>query len=453
MPYISHSPEDIKAMLAEIGLKDLEDLWSSIPDHIRLKSRLELPDPVSDLELEKELGAMAGQNKDLSNSLCFLGGGYYHHYLPRVIDYLVSKGEFATAYTPYQPEISQGTLQAMFEFQTMICELTGMEVANASMYDGASATAEAVLMAARIRPKNDSGPILVSRALHPHYRRVIETYLRHSGRQIITLEYTGSGFTDLEQVKEKSRGALCIVAGQPNYFGALEPLQEIQSLIDPQQTAFIVVVPEALSLGLLKPPGEFAADIVCGEGMSLGIPPGFGGPGLGFFAARQRDVRRMPGRIAGETKDKEGRTGFVLTLATREQHIRRARATSNICTNQGLMALCATIYLSLLGKNGFTRLARLNLSKAEYLKKGLKASGSVDLPFSAPTFNEFIVDLGTDPEPILARLSEQGILAGVPLAHHYPELDRHILVTATEMVSKDDMDQYVDKLVSACRGA
>jgi glycine dehydrogenase subunit 1 len=375
----------------------------------------------------------------------FLGAGAYHHFIPSVVSSLISRSEFYTAYTPYQPEISQGTLQAIFEYQTLMCQLTGMEVSNASLYDGASSLAEAVLMANRITKKKK---VLLSQAIHPEYRRVIQTYIDPEQQEIVLIPYQkDEGRTDekiLSNLLEEDVGA--VVVQSPNFFGVIEDLQPVGKRVHNIGGLLIVGFSEPIAYGILRPPGEMGADIVAGEGQSLGIPTSFGGPYLGIFTTQERFVRNMPGRLVGETIDLEGKRGFVLTLATREQHIRRERATSNICTNEGLCALMATIFLSCLGKEGLKELAMMNLSKAEYAKKAVSGIGGSRLAFSAPTFNEFVLQTKGDPEEILKNLEKERILGGLLLKKFYPELDRHLLVTVTEMNEREEIDRWVEAL-------
>ena len=445
MLFHPQSEADIRAMLEAIGVKDIEELWAQVPARLRLGRDLELGPPLSEAVVEREMLAQAEANRDLKHTLCFLGAGTYFHHVPNLVPALLSRGEFLTAYTPYQAEVSQGTLQAMFEFQTLIVELTGMEVANASMYDGAEATAEAVLMAGRMRPKNTNGPVLVSQALNPAYRATVETYLRHSGREIKTIPLNPDGATDLDRLRAELPGALCLVAQSPNFLGCIEDWPAIMAAVKDSDLVRIAVVTEALSLALLKPPGHCSADIVGGSGQSFGIPPALGGPHLGFLAGRDADVRRMPGRLVGQTADQEGRRGFVLTLSTREQHIRREKATSNICTNHGLMALAATIYLARQGGHGLLRLAKQNHELAERLKQKLAAAGFKPR-FSAPGFNEFTIELGADAQTVAERLAGKGILAGLPLGRFFPELSTCLLIAVTEMLSETDLDQLVAAL-------
>jgi len=442
--YSPHTDQEIKEMLLEIGAKSIEELFRQIPEDARLKKDLNLPAGIPEPKVEAELRRLSGKNQACSDLLCFAGGGVYRHYVPKAVDYLLSRSEFSTAYTPYQPEASQGTLQAIFEFQTMIAELTGMEVANASMYDGGEAVAEAVLMSQRVS-KNPDGSILVSEGLHPHYRRVIETYTRHLEFPKKTIPLTSNGQLDLDALKKIDDG-YCLVVQHPNYFGCLEQMDELAGLVKEKGWILVVAVVEALSMALLEPPGNFGAGIVAGEAQSFGIHPGFGGPLLGFFASKMDWVRKMPGRLVGETRDAEGRRGFVLTLATREQHIRRAKATSNICTNHSLMALAATIYLSLLGKQGLVKLAKINLERAHYLREKIRASKNLKLYFSAPVFNEMTLKLGRDAEEVVKELAKEKILAGVPLKHHFPQMQDALLITVTEMNDEEQIDLLVDKL-------
>jgi len=421
--YSPHTEDEIRQMLSAIGLSSLEELFRAIPDKFRLKAGLNLPEGKPEPEVEQEIKSLAEQNLPCGRVKCFAGGGVYHHYVPRVVEYLASRSEFSTAYTPYQPEASQGTLQAIFEFQTMICELSGMEVANASMYDGGEACAEAVLMALRVAGK-EGGKILLSSALHPHYQRIIRTYTAHLDHPIELIPVSASGELDLEKLKSVQH---------PNYFGVLEQMPEIQKICQEKELILIVVVCEGLSLAILEPPGKFGAGIVCGEAQSFGIRPSFGGPLLGFFASKMDWVRRMPGRLVGETTDREGRRGYVLTLATREQHIRRAKATSNICTNHSLMALQAVIYLSLLGKNGLEKLAKANLERGWYLRKKIEASSELGLKFSGANFNELVVELGVSGEEATRELIKDGILAGAELVD---KSDIELLVKKLEEISR-----------------
>jgi glycine dehydrogenase subunit 1 len=444
MSFTPHTDEDIAQMLEVIGVDSVDNLFSEIPSSVRCQEALDLPSPAAEADILRELHRLSQQNATPKTHISFLGGGTYNHFVPAVVDFLTSRGEFATAYTPYQSEISQGTLQAIFEFQTLICQLTGMEAANASMYDGASACAEAALMAARLTRRKK---ILVSRALHPEYRETVATYCRFLEMELIELSFNEKGETSLEDLKahidDRTAGVLL---GCPNFFGVVENIAPIVPLIHEQGSKLVVAVQEAASLGLLKPPGELGADIVVGEGQSFGIPPAFGGPHVGFFAVRHKDVRSIPGRLAGETVDIEGKRGFVLTLSTREQHIRREKATSNICSNHGLCALMATVYLSLMGKKGLREVAVHNHSKAEYAKQEIAALPGFSLPFSAPTFNEFVIKAEEPVSRILERLEENGILGGIPLRPFYADMENRFLVCVTEQNSRSDIDTFVKVL-------
>lgn len=444
MSYIPHTEKDIQEMLVAVGASSVEELFKPIPDNLRLKKPLNLPDSLSEQELLYELSALGKKNATIDEYVSFLGAGAYHHYIPSAVNHLILRSEFYTAYTPYQPEISQGTLQAIFEYQTLICQLTGMEVANASMYDGASATAEAVLMARRI---NNRQKVVLSSALHPEYREAVKTYLSSNGeiKEVFYCTETGKTLPEaIEKLLDKDTS--CVVIQQPNFFGSIEDIKTISELVHKNNSIFIVAITEPISLGLLKPPGELGADIVVGEGQAFGNGLNFGGPYLGFFATLEKYLRQMPGRLIGETVDKNGRRGFVLTMATREQHIRRGKATSNICTNEGLCALSAAIYLTALGKNGLMELARLNLSKAHYLKEQLKNIKGIKTAFTAPTFNEFVIEIEKEPDAVLKALLKKGMIAGLPLKKFYHELSKHLLLCATEMNSKEQIDKLAEGL-------
>ncbi|MGB5985790.1 MAG: aminomethyl-transferring glycine dehydrogenase subunit GcvPA [Desulfobacterales bacterium] len=444
MRYLPHTPENIDAMLKTVGVDSLEALFGSIPSACCCKAPLNLPEPLSEWELNDHMDRLAADMAVSPHYKVFLGAGSYDHFIPEAVKQLLLRSEFFTAYTPYQPEISQGTLQTIFEYQTLITRLLGMEVANASMYDGASGLAEALLMAIRITRRNK---VAISRAIHPAYRRVVQTYLAPTGYEIVELPFKADGTTDLAALGDLSELAALAVQS-PNFFGCIEDLQQSADTVhaDPK-TLLVSCFSEPLSYGVYKNPGSCGADIVCGEGQSLGIPRSFGGPGLGVFASRQKFVRNMPGRLIGQTVDKDGKRGFVLTLATREQHIRRERATSNICSNQGLCATTATMYMAMLGGTGFRELAGLNRDKAEYLKAALKNAG-LSLPFDAPTFNEFVVKLPAGSEARYSQLIEKKIVAGLPLAPYYPELADHCLLCVTETSSRTDMDALVKEVTS-----
>ncbi|MDP7551879.1 MAG: aminomethyl-transferring glycine dehydrogenase subunit GcvPA [Nitrospinaceae bacterium] len=445
MRFIPHTEQDIREMLKKIGLRNIDELFASIPDTLRLRDKvLDLPTALSETELVSTFKHTQKRNPDPDEMSTFLGAGAYRHYSPALIGNLVLRGEFSTSYTPYQPEVSQGTLQAIFEFQTMIVMLTGMDIANASMYDGASALAEAVLMAHRINGKNE---FLIARAVHPEYRQTVTTYLRGTDHQLIDVPYDSRGKTDLEFIRSNlSDKTSAVVLQTPNFFGIVEEYEALGKELAERDALLIVAVTEPLSLGILKPPGERGADIVVGEAQSFGLPVSFGGPYVGFFATREQYVRQVPGRITGETTDRDGRRAFVLTLSTREQHIRRERATSNICTNQGLCALAATVYLAVMGKQGLRELAVLNLRKADYLKNKLSKVGGFEIRFNADTFNEFVLKCPKPATEVRDSLLEHKILAGLPLGGHYPELADSLLLCATEMNTVEAIDRLTEKL-------
>ncbi len=431
-------------MLEVVGVESLDDLFSTIPDDCCSLVELNLSEPMSEWDLNAHMGRLAGDMAVSPEYKVFLGAGSYDHFIPEAVRQLLLRSEVFTAYTPYQPEISQGTLQTIFEYQTLITRLLGMDVANASMYDGASGLAEALLMAVRVTKRKK---VAVSSAVHPLYRRVVQTYFAASGYDVVELPYGDDGRTDLSALTDLDELAGLAVQS-PNFFGCIEDLNAIGEAVHAdKKTLFITCFTEPLSYGLLKSPGSLGADIVCGEGQSLGIPRSFGGPGLGVFAVRQKYVRNMPGRLVGQTVDKDGKRGFVLTLSTREQHIRRERATSNICSNQGLCATAATMYMAFLGGTGFRELAALNRDKSEYLKRELVQAGC-RIPFATPTFNEFVVQFPGDAEAAHNKLLENKIVGGLPLGAYYPDLADCALVCATETSSKADMDALVKEVTS-----
>lgn len=443
MSYIPISEQDKKEMLARIGVNSVEDLFRSIPENVRLKSELNLPSPMSEMEVlgyfEKK-----GQENSFSNYLHFLGGGAYEHFIPAVVDYLSSRSEFVTPYTPYQPEVSQGTLQVIFEFQTLICQLTGLDIANASLYDGATGAAEAVLMGYRLKNKKR---ILVASNLNPQYREVIYTYTKNLGLEVVEIPYDKTGRIDRGGLESSLNGETSLLLCQsPNYFGVVEQIKDLAELVHSQGALLAVVISEPVSLGILEAPGKLGADIVTGEAQSFGLPLSYGGPYLGFMACKKEFVRQMPGRIAGQTVDVEGRRGFVLTLSTREQHIRREKATSNICTNQAHCALRATIYLETLGREGLKKLAWLNLQKAAYAAERLSSLPGVSLKFSGPVFNEFVLEFPDRWEKIDKKLQERSILGGLALGPHYPGLENCALITVTEVHTRQKIDAYAAAL-------
>jgi len=438
MRYIPNTDADCRQMLDAIGVRSVEDLFADIPASVRLKRPLRIPPAMSEADLTGHLRTLAGGNADADRYASFLGAGCYNHFSPSIIGHLISRGEFLTAYTPYQPEISQGTLQAMYEYQTLICQLTGMEVSNASMYEGASATAEAILMAHRVTGRSE---VVVARSLHPEYRQVTHTYARQIDLTFHEAGFTPAGTVDLKAAKAAlTERAACLVVQNPNFFGVVEDLAELAEAAHAVGALLVVAVAEPVSLGLLKPPGECGADIVAGEGQGLGVPMSYGGPYLGFFATQEKYIRQLPGRLVGETVDREGRTGYVLTLATREQHIRREKATSNICTSEALIALIATIYMETLGRNGLKEVALQNLRKVAYARETLGRVRGCAVRFSGPTFNEFVLRLKRKPADVLRGLLRKQILGGLDLGRFYPELSDCLLVCVTEQNSREQID-------------
>ena len=445
MRYIPHTEHDIAAMLAILGVESIDDLFTSLPQELRSQARVQLPAGLSELGVRERLTELARSNHVGDETVTFLGVGAYSHFVPVVVDQLIQRAEFATAYTPYQPEVSQGTLQAIFEFQSLVATLFGLEVANASMYDGASATAEAVLMAKRILPQRST--VLVARSLHPQYRRVVQTYLDGvPGVHIIELPWDGDGRVDAVSLAKRVDDTVsCVVVGYPNVFGVIEEVERISETTHHADALMITVTTEALALGLLKAPGELGVDIAVAEGQSFGIPLSYGGPGVGLFACRERFLRNMPGRLVGETVDHDGRRGFVLTLATREQHIRRERATSNICTNQGLCALAATVFLCLMGKQGLRELAARNVKKSHYARDVLSHIEGCRQRFSAPFFNELVIEV-PQARTVWRRLKEQGLIAGLVLEDWYPELKDCLLLCVTEMNTRSEIERLIQGL-------
>ena len=442
MRYIPNSPEERQEMLESIGLSDTADLFRSIPTDIQLGRPLKVTDPLAEPEVMAAFAQMAAANTAASKP-SFLGAGVYSHYSPTVVDHLIQRSEFFTAYTPYQPEISQGTLQYIFEFQTLICQLTGMEVANASMYDGSTALAEAYLMAQRVTRRSK---IVVANSVHPEYRQVARTYTQHGELEIVEAEFdekTGR-ISDLSGLDDKSAA---LVIQSPNFLGCIENTERLAEAAHKVGALLIVVVAEAISFGLLRSPGECGADIVVGEGQSFGIPMSFGGPHVGLFATQEKFVRQMPGRLCGIAQDKDGNRGFVLTLSTREQHIRREKATSNICTNQGLIALAATIYMETMGKKGLQEVAAQNARKASYAARKISEVPGYEIAFSAPTFNEFVV---RGPRPATEVLdsvrNDHGIIGGLPLSRYFDGRPNEFLVCVTETMPREDIDKLAEAL-------
>ncbi|OPX83752.1 MAG: putative glycine dehydrogenase (decarboxylating) subunit 1 [Pelotomaculum sp. PtaB.Bin104] len=439
-PYLPITEAERRRMLDVAGAKEIDDLFKDVPADVRCQGPLNLPGPLSEMELACYMRCLAGKNLNTEGYACFLGAGAYDHYIPSVVGQMLARQEFYTAYTPYQPEISQGTLQAIFEYQTMICELTGMEVSNASVYDGASALAEAVSMAGSATSRRE---VLLARAVHPEAREVAKTYSRFNGVELIELDYQ-NGVTNLQEAAERINDrTAAIVLQSPNFFGCLEDLSKFAELAHRHKSLFIVSA-DPVSLGLLQSPGAAGADIVVGEGQGLGNPLNFGGPYFGFMATTEKLMRRLPGRIVGQTTDNDGRRGFILTLQAREQHIRRGKATSNICSNQALCALAAAIYLTVLGEAGLRRVAELCLQKAHYTSQRLVDTGKFTPAFTAPFFKEFVVTAKEDAASLNARLLEQNIIGGYPLSKDYPELGNALLIAVTEKRTREEIDQLVE---------
>ncbi|HSQ23273.1 MAG TPA: aminomethyl-transferring glycine dehydrogenase subunit GcvPA [Pyrinomonadaceae bacterium] len=444
MRYIPNSPDERADMLKQIGVATTENLFDSIPEELRLRHDLDVPAAMSEIELLKRFEEMGARNQ-AAQRVSFLGGGAYSHYIPTIVDHLISRSEFFTAYTPYQPEISQGTLQAIFEFQTLVCQLTGMEIANASMYDGSTAMAEAVLMAERVTKRTK---VIASTAIHPQYLAVAHTYVQHAGIELQQSLYcTETGTTLPESLSAIDDQTAAVVVQSPNFFGCIEDLQALSEKAHTHDALLIVAVTEAMSFGLLRSPGACGADIVVAEGQSFGVPMSFGGPYVGLFATRDKYARQIPGRLVGEAYDKNGRRGFVLTLATREQHIRREKATSNICTNEGLIALAATIYLETMGRRGVQEAAQQCAQKAHYAAREISKLEGFSLPYSAPFFNEFVVRAPVEASSLLERLArESGIAGGIALSRFDSNWPNDLLVCVTETNTRGDIDALVQGL-------
>lgn len=442
MNFVPNTDSQQERLLARIGVKSVEDLFADIPEEIRMQRPLEIRGGMSEQELVKHVKELANLNKTVEDYSSYLGAGAYEHFIPSFVDQLLLRSEFYTAYTPYQPEISQGTLQAIYEYQTLVCELTGMDVANASMYDGASALAEAALMTCDATRREK---VLVLQTVHPEYRDVLKTYLPPRGVELIEIPYK-DGVLDRSALEAMLQEDIAgVLVQNPNFFGRIEMAEEIIELAH-AKGALVVMAVNPVSLGLLKSPGECGADIVVGEGQAFGNPLNFGGPYLGFLAVRDKFVRRMPGRIVGATTDKNGKKGYVLTLQAREQHIRREKATSNICSNEALCALAFTMHLSALGKTGVVELAYLNLQNAHYAAREITKIPGMRLAFAGPFFHEFVIETKLEPAKINALLLKDKIIGGLDLARFYPELDHHLLFCVTETKRKVDIDRLVARL-------
>jgi glycine dehydrogenase subunit 1 len=433
MRYLPKSDAERKLMLREIGVHSIDDLFAPIPAEFRVKGDLDLPHAFAESEIVEYFRRRSAENG--AGYTSFLGAGAYHHYRPVVIEFLISRGEFFTAYTPYQPELAQGTLQSVFEFQTMICELTGMEVANASMYDGSTSTPETVMMAARVTGRRGA---IVARSVHPEYREVLATYARYQGLPITTIGFLDNGRVDLKALEQAvTQDTACVLIQSPNFFGTIEDVAAVADIAHRRGALLVVMISEAASLGIVTPPVQ--ADIVGMEAQSFGVPPGFGGPYAGVIATKERFLRQMPGRLVGETHDKNGKRAFCLTLTTREQHIRREKATSNICTNQALAALMAAIFMTVYGREGLQELAKHNLSKAAYAAAQF-SNGTKVLFSGAPRFNEFVIQTKDDPKAINERLLQKKIIGGLPLKKFYPELGNAALWCCTETTTRAQID-------------
>ncbi|MDJ0622100.1 MAG: aminomethyl-transferring glycine dehydrogenase subunit GcvPA [Desulfocapsaceae bacterium] len=442
MRYLPHTQEEIEKMMARIGVSDFEELFPTVPQDCRYQGDMEIPGPLTEWDLDVHMEDIRAKMKVGPKYKVLIGAGSYHHNIPAIVPYLTSRSEFLTAYTPYQPEMAQGTLQGVFEYQTLTARLLGVDVANASMYDGASALAEALLMTLRLGKKKKR--VAVSRAIHPHYRQVIAAYFQPTEFEIVELPFNEDGRTDLSSLTRNEEFA-GVALQSPNFFGVVEDVESAASMVQDCGALLVSGFSEPLAFGLYKSPGSQGADIVCGEGQSFGIARSFGGPALGMFGCKDAFVRSMPGRLVGETVDLDGNRGFVLTLATREQHIRREKATSNICSNQGINTITAAMYMAALGGTGIRKLARLNYDKAEYLKASLVEAGG-ELVFSSPTFNEFVVGFADDFSKKQRVLRDEKIIAGLELGRYYPEFANKYLFCVTETTPKAVLDRVVEEV-------
>lgn len=446
--YLPMTMEDKQEMLSFLGIEDVQELFSDVPESIRFKGKLNIPEALSEPELIRYFSRLADKNENSEKRACFLGAGIYDHYIPSVVDHVIRRSEFYTAYTPYQPEISQGELQAIFEFQTMICELTGMDVANSSMYDGPTALAEAGNLAAGGKK---GAKVVVSKAVHPEARAILKVSGKGQGYAIVEADVS-DGATDLRKLEQTvDEQTAAVIVQYPNFFGSIEDLEAIEKVAR-QSGAMFIVSANPLALGILQPPGAFGADIVVGDVQPLGIPMQLGGPTCGYFAVKQKLMRKIPGRIVGQTKDQDGRRGFTLTLQAREQHIRREKATSNICSNQALMALASSVAMSALGKRGIQEMAMLNAQKTQYAKRAIARLAKYEIPYSQPVFNEFVVKAPGKVGDLNRSLLTRGIIGGYDLGRDDPELDGHMLVAVTELRTKQEIDSFVEGLEEFARG-
>ena len=451
MRYIPNASQDVEEMLKVIGIESIDKLFATIPDDVKLNRLLDIPGPWSEIEVRQWFRSVASRNDSAVGKVSFLGAGAYAHYQPACVDQLLLRGEFLTSYTPYQPEVSQGTLQAIFEYQTHQCLLTGLDVANASLYDGSTAFVEGVLLANRM--SKGRSKVVVARSIHPEYLDTLRTYIQNLGVEIVEVGWSENGQVDLDALRAACDDNTFAVAVQsPNFLGVLEEYDAVAAIADAVQAAKIAVITEATSLGVVAPPGEHGFDIALGEGQAWGIAPQYGGPYLGFMAVRDPLKRFMPGRLVGETVDVDGTRAFVLTLATREQHIRRGKATSNICTNEALIALAANIYLSLMGRDGLEEVGMQSLQKAAYLRSRLAEIPGVELPFSGPVYNEFTVRTTLPAAEVIAGMSTSGILAGIPLRNWFETQPNDFLVAVTELHSRAQLDHYADALGAVLNG-
>ena len=442
MPFIPATEQNRKEMLKTIGVSEFEDLLQDIPGHLRLAGSLDLPESMSELEISSYIEELAGLNANTGTHVCFMGGGAYDHFIPAAIDHLISRSEFYTSYTPYQPEVAQGNLQAIYEYQSMIAELTGMDVANASMYDGGSALAEAALLVCGHTSRSD---ILLSKSVHPYYREVVKTYCHKSGIRVKEIDIQ-NGVTDINHLKTViGPDSAGLLLQHPNFFGILEPVKTAESIIHAAGGLYVIST-DPISLGILKPPGDFGADVVTGEAQALGNPLNFGGPYIGLFAVSRTLVRRLPGRLVGVTRDAKGRRGYVLTLQTREQHIRREKATSSICTNEQLCALASAIYMALLGKKGLQKVADLCIQKSHYLADEIQKIEGFSLRFDQPFFKEFLIQCPIPPREIIDRLLNQKLFAGIDISRFDYQMDDTLLIAVTEKRTRSDMDRFVTAL-------
>lgn len=436
MNYVPHTSEDRSEMLKTIGVSSIDELFSDVPSQVKLDRKLNLPPAMSEFQLMKYMSDLAGKNTTTDRMVSFLGAGVYDHYVPSVVKHIISRSEFYTSYTPYQAEVSQGMLQSIFEYQTLMCELTAMDISNASLYDGATAITEAAMMASRLTRKQE---VIISQAVHPDYRRTLRTYAHNLELNVTEVPFK-DGSTDIKAIRDLvSDSTACVILQSPNFFGCIENMALAAEAAHEKKALFVACV-DPISLGIIAPPGEYGADIAVGEAQGLGIPMGFGGPHLGFMTCRKEHMRQMPGRVAGETHDNQGRRGYLLTLQAREQHIRRDRATSNICSNQALCALAATVYLSWLGKQGIKEVAQQCVAKAHYACEKLSEIPGFERKHSAPFFKEFAVKTPVNPEKLCKGLLEANILGGLPLGRFYSGLSDSMLVAVTEKRTKGEID-------------